>query len=110
MLPWAILPDAIEWDEWKTGERREGIYYSMVTLVKKVTSSIAVPLSLLLLEATDYVANAETQSRDSLTAIRMLVGPIPALLLVCGIVFALLYPLTRTRFMEISRDLEGRRK
>ncbi len=30
VLPWSIIPDAVEWDEWQTGERHEGIFYSLV--------------------------------------------------------------------------------
>jgi len=110
VLPWAILPDAIEWDEWKTGIRHEGMYYSMVTLIKKVTSSIAIPLALLLLETADYIPNAEIQSKKALLVIRLMTGPIPALLLAAGIVLALLYPLTRSQFSAISEQLERRRK
>ena len=34
VLPWSIIPDAIEWDEWQTGERHEGMFYSLVTLAR----------------------------------------------------------------------------
>ena len=44
VLPWSIIPDAVEWDEWQTGERHEGMFYSLVTLAQKVASSIAIPL------------------------------------------------------------------
>ncbi|MBN1582264.1 MAG: MFS transporter, partial [Anaerolineae bacterium] len=30
VLPWSIIPDAIEWDELQTGERHEGMFYSLV--------------------------------------------------------------------------------
>lgn len=109
VLPWAILPDAIEWDEYKTGKRHEGMFYSMVTLVKKITSSVAIPLALLLLGATDYVPNAAEQSRGALAVIRVLAGPIPAVLLIGGVVFAALYPLSRSQFKEIAKELELRR-
>ncbi|MBT3274141.1 MAG: MFS transporter [Spirochaetales bacterium] len=110
VLPWSIIPDAIEWDEWKTGKRREGMYYSMVTLVKKIASSLAIPLALLLLETTGYIPNAETQSRGALLVIRLLTGPVPAILLIAGILCAVMYPLSRKQFLEISAVLEERRK
>jgi GPH family glycoside/pentoside/hexuronide:cation symporter len=110
VLPWSIIPDAIEWDEWKTGKRHEGMYYSMVTLIKKITSSIAIPLALLLLGSADYVPNAETQSRGALLVIRLLAGPIPATLLVGAIVCAILYPLSRAQFIKIAGELEARRE
>jgi Na+/melibiose symporter-like transporter len=50
------------------------------------------------------------QGRNALLAIRLITGPIPAVLLGGGIVCALLYPLTRHRFEEIVRELEQRRR
>jgi GPH family glycoside/pentoside/hexuronide:cation symporter len=109
VLPWSILPDAIEWDEWKTGERHEGMFYSIVTLVHKVASSVAIPLILLLLQVAGYRPNVLEQARPVLLTIRLITGPIPAVLLGAGIVCAVLYPLTRERFHEIVRELEQRR-
>jgi len=109
VLPWAIIPDAIEWDEWQTGERHEGIFYSLVTLVKKVASSIAIPLALLLLDATGYVPNVARQPTSALWGIRILTGPIPAVLLCTGILFAILYPLSRERYTQVRQELESRR-
>lgn len=109
VLPWAIIPDAIEWGEWQTGERHEGMFYSLVTLVKKVASSLAIPLALLLLEATGYVPNAAQQPPSALMGIRILMGPIPATLLCLGILFAILYPLSRERYAQVVQDLESRR-
>jgi GPH family glycoside/pentoside/hexuronide:cation symporter len=108
VLPWAIIPDAIEWDEWHTGERHEGMFYSLTTLIRKVASSIAVPLALLILDATGYVPNTTVQSPRALMGIRILIGPVPAVLLCLGIVFALQYPLSRERYLAIRRDLEQR--
>lgn len=109
VLPWSILPDAVEWDEWQTGERHEGIFYSLVTLFQKIASSIAIPLTLLILDVTGYVPNAAEQPTSALTGIRIMIGPIPAVLLITGILFAALYPLSRKEFTRIVQDLEVRR-
>jgi GPH family glycoside/pentoside/hexuronide:cation symporter len=110
VLPWSIIPDAIEWDEWQTGERHEGLFYSLVTLSQKVASSIAIPLVLLMLQVTGYVPTARLQPASALLGIRLAIGPIPALLLCGGIVFAIIYPLSRESHQRIVRDLEARRK
>jgi glycoside/pentoside/hexuronide:cation symporter, GPH family len=75
VLPWSILPDAIEYDEWKTGERHEGLFYSFVTLVQKVASSLAIPLILLMLQVTGYVPTSDTQPASALLGIRLVIGP-----------------------------------
>ena len=109
VLPWAIIPDAIEWDEYHTGERHEGMFYSLTTLTKKVATSIALPLVLVLLEATGYAPNVDQQAPGALMGIRVTIGPIPAVLLVVGIVFAYKYPLDRAQFAEIVAKLAARR-
>lgn len=108
VLPWSILPDAVEWDEWQTGERHEGMFYSLVTLSQKIASSVALPLVLLVLQFTGYTPNAAVQPPSAMLGIRIVVGPIPAVLLCLGILFALLYPLNRERHAEIRRELEAR--
>jgi GPH family glycoside/pentoside/hexuronide:cation symporter len=109
VLPWAIIPDAIEWDEYQTGERHEGTFYSLITLMGKVANSLAVPLSLLLLEFTGYVSNAAEQPASALLGIKIVIGPIPAALLFAGILFAVFYPLSREKYTEVVSELEKRR-
>jgi GPH family glycoside/pentoside/hexuronide:cation symporter len=109
VLPWAIIPDAIEWDEYLTGERHEGMFYSLTTLTKKVATSIALPLVLLLLDVTGYVPNIAQQEPGALMGIRIVIGPIPAVLLALGIGFAYKYPLDRDRFASVVAEIAARR-
>ena len=110
VLPWAILPDAIEWDEYKTGKRHEGMFYSLVTLMGKIASSIAIPLTAIMLDVTGYIPNAMQQPESALLGIRLLVGPVPAIFLTISIIFALKYPLERAQFSSIVKELEVRRE
>jgi len=110
VLPWSIIPDAIEWDEYRTGERHEGVFYSLITLMQKIASSIAIPLVGVMLQLTHYQANAVQQPPSAVLGIRLLVGPIPAILLSIGIIFAVKYPLGREQFTSIVTELEARRE
>jgi len=110
VLTWAILPDAIEYGEWQTGERHEGMFYSLITLAQKIATSVAVPTALLVLDATGYVPNSPTLPASAVNGIRIVAGPIPAVLMLGGIVFALVYPLGRENYKEIVRGLEQRRQ
>ena len=109
VLPWSIIPDAIEWDEYQTGERHEGMFYSLITLTQKIASSIAIPLVAVFLDLTHYVPNSAAQPETALLGIRILVGPIPAALLIIGIIFAIKYPLSREEFTRVVKELEARR-
>jgi GPH family glycoside/pentoside/hexuronide:cation symporter len=109
VLPWSIVPDAIEWGEWHTGERHEGMFYSLITLAQKVASSIAIPLALLVLDFTGYIPNSAAQPASAVNGIRLVAGPIPAVLLCLGILFAILYPLGRENYSQMAKELEARR-
>jgi len=109
VIPWSIMPDAIEWDELHTGKRHEGMFYSLITLMQKIASSLAIPLTLLVLEVTGYVANASQQPASAITGIRVISGPIPAALLIIGIGFAVAYPISREQHKQVVDELARRR-
>jgi len=109
VLPWAILPDAIEWYEYETGERHEGMFYSVTTLARKVTSAVSVTFIGPILELTGYQPNAAIQSEQALWGIKLVIGPLPAVLLVIGIIIAFKYPLGRDDFLRIVEELKSRR-
>jgi glycoside/pentoside/hexuronide:cation symporter, GPH family len=109
VLTWAIIPDAVEVDELTTGKRHEGIFYSLVSLFKKIASSIAIPLTLLVLDWSGYVSNSATQKASTILAIRVLIGPVPSVLLLGGIVFALFYPLSRAGHAQTRAEIQAKR-
>ena len=110
VLPWAMIPDAIEVDEFETGKRHEGMFYSLVTLASKTTNSIAIPLALAVLDFSGYIPNAPVQPQSTINGIRIVVGPIPAVLLVGGIIFALFYPMSRKEHHDVVNKLKIRRQ
>jgi GPH family glycoside/pentoside/hexuronide:cation symporter len=105
VLPWSMIPDAVEVDELETGERQEGMYYSLVLLLRKVASSLAIPGTLLVMEWTGYVSNAAQQTPGAIRGIQALMGPVPSAFFIGGILFALYYPLTRERHAEIRQQI-----
>jgi hypothetical protein len=46
-----MMPDAIDYDEWKTGERREGACYSIYVLFQKLALAVAMATSSMLRES-----------------------------------------------------------
>jgi GPH family glycoside/pentoside/hexuronide:cation symporter len=114
VLPDAIFPDVIEWDELRTRKRHEGIYYGTKNFIRKLTGALAIFSALQILGWFGYQAPAEgltqfSQSPSTLIAIRMLTGPAGAILLTSAIVVAWFYPITRERHTRI-RYLLARRK
>ena len=114
VLPDALFPDVIEWDELRTRRRQEGIYYGIKNFVRKMTGALAIFIALQVLGWVGYQAPPEgvtffQQSPATLLAIRILIGPFGALLLFSAVAMAWFYPLTRERHARI-RKLLARRK
>jgi len=114
VLPDAIFPDVIEWDELRTRRRQEGIYYGVKNFIRKATGAIAIFFALQVLNWSGYQAPPQgvtqfSQAPGALTAIRWLVGPCGAVLLISAIAVAWYYPLTRERHARIRQLLEKRR-
>jgi GPH family glycoside/pentoside/hexuronide:cation symporter len=110
VVPNSILPDGIEWEELRTGSRKEGFFFGVVSLLNKVGTSVAVPWVALVLAATGFAESlGSDQLPGTLTAIRLLVGLVPAVLLALGVAAAAAYPLNRERHERIVRLLARRR-
>jgi len=114
VLPDALFPDVIEWDELRTRRRQEGIYYGIKNFVRKMTGALAIFIALQVLGWVGYQAPPEgtttfQQSPSTLMAIRILIGPFGALLLFSAVAMAWFYPLTRERHARIRRLLARRK-
>lgn len=105
VIPWAMLPDVIELDELQTGQRREGIFYSFMTLLQKIGLAGGLFLVGLALEVSGFISEATEQTASALLAIRTFMGPIPLVLLLCAIGLAYYYPITRVIHDDIRLKL-----
>jgi GPH family glycoside/pentoside/hexuronide:cation symporter len=101
VIPWSIVPDTIEYDYVETGERREGIYYGIWTFVSKFGQALAGLLMGGVLSMYHYIPNQVSQANQTLLGIRMLFGPIPAVIFLAGAVVVLFYPIDEKRYREI---------
>jgi len=110
VLTWAMIPDAVEVDELESGARHEGMFYALVTLFRKAASSIAIPMTALVLGWSGYVSNSAQQAESAVWAIRILIGPVASLFLLGGILFARFYPLTREAHAAARDKIESRRE
>jgi len=114
LLPDSIFPDVIEWDELRTRRRSEGLYYGVKNFVRKLTGALAIFIGLQILGWFGYQnppvdATQFTQPDSALLGIRMLLGPLGAVLLFSAVVIARFYPLTRERHARIRRLLKQRK-
>lgn len=109
VLPWAMVPDCIELDELETGERREGAYYGVMSFAEKIGTGLALGGVGLVLQVFGYEGGAPSQSESATLALKLLMGPLPAALLVGSVVVALFFPLSKARHAAVCAELEARR-
>lgn len=108
-VTWAFVSDSIDYGEWKNGERREGITYSVFNFSRKIAQSLAGFASGMGLSFIGYVANAK-QSAHTLLGIRGLLMLYPAVaLLIAAIVLGILYNLSDAKFADIIKELHSRK-
>ena len=100
VAPYAMIPDTVEYDAAVSGERKEGAYYGIWTFFSKLGTSLSVFISGLILSSGGYAANAE-QGSGAIFAIRLIIGPIPAVILIGAILLIETYKLDEKAYREL---------
>ena len=96
----SLLPDTMEYDYRRTGLRREGIFAGFYTTVEKLSGAIGISVVGAILAYAGYIQSQGTaviQPASAIRAIYLIMGCLPALISVLGIVALLFYTLTEAR-------------
>jgi GPH family glycoside/pentoside/hexuronide:cation symporter len=104
VCPWSMLPDVIEYDQVRTGERREGIFYGMWNFITKFTNAFGIAVAGWALALFGYVANV-AQTEQARLGIRLFFGPVPALVILISLPLLVWYPITRASHAELLERL-----
>ncbi len=70
-VSWALMADAIDYNEWKTGSREEGTVYSLHSFFRKLAQGVGPSVVLLLMKALGYISELETAGQSLQTATNM---------------------------------------
>ncbi|MDY0972869.1 MFS transporter [Siccibacter turicensis] len=109
-LNWALVPDTVDYGEWKTGIRAEGSVYTGYTFSRKISAALAGFLPGIMLTQIGYVPNV-LQSEATLTGLRQLLFIWPAALAVlAAVTMGFFYKLNEARFAFIIEDIARRKK
>jgi len=92
VVPWAMVPDVVEYDQAQTGHRREGSYYAFASFFQKLATGAALWGMGQALAMTGYLTpdasgTLPVQPAAAVDAIRWFIGPIPGVLLVLSYLF-----------------------
>ena len=104
VIPNAMLPDVIEYDEKMTGERREGIYNGISNFMTKFSVALGIAIPGWALSKFGYIPNV-IQTEQALLGIRLTYSILPALVLLACLPILFRYPITRETHGALRKDL-----
>ena len=104
----ALVTDTIEYGEWKTGIRTEGLINSAASFGQKIGNGLSSVILGAILAAGGYVGTAVSQSTSAITAIKAGYIYVPIILTVIQIVVLMFYNLDK-EYDTILADLKSRR-
>jgi len=109
ILPsWAMMPDTVEYGEFKTGTRGEGAAFGFVSFVQKASLGLAAGALGEALSLIGYQANVP-QTPDTLTSMKAMMLGVPALFYLGAATFIFFYPLDARTHGRLVKVLQKRR-
>jgi len=103
-----MLPDTVEYNEWRFGRRDEAKVFGIASLTHKLGMGISAVVAGLLLDACGFAAN-QVQGAGAIEAIRATMGLIPAGGMVLSMLLMRGYPIDDAEHRRILGALDARR-
>lgn len=117
VIPTEMIGDTVDYMEWKTGERNEGVSFSVLTFIAKLTGSISTSLGTALLPiiGLSFTYNSAGESvamKGDKTDLYIwaLYTVVPYVLGLLSLIPYLFYDLTGKKLEEIRADMKVRRE
>ena len=109
-VTWALIADAIDYEEWKLGTRNEGTTYALYSFFRKVAQGLGPSLGLVAATAVGYNATlGPDQPAQIATNLRYLVPGMYLVGTVLGLIaYGLIYNVDRKTLDQMNADLEAR--
>ena len=110
MIVWALVGDVIDYQEYLTGKREEGIVYATYSLSRKLVQAIVGSIGGFALAAIGYQSGAATQTPEVAESIRNIIILVPLIGYAFGaICLKFIYNLGNKTLNEVNTELERRR-
>ena len=104
---WSIVPDTVEYGEWRSGVRAEGFIFGFLTLIQKVALGLSSAFVGAYLAHIGYVAN-QAQSGATLGSLKVLITAIAGLGLVASCAVMYFYRLSAATHGQMVREIAAR--
>lgn len=107
VLGWAMIPDTVEYAEWRSRVRADGVIFSMASFFQKVGKAVGGAAVAALLGLFGYVAHQE-QTESALTGILIAMAIVPLLANVLLFAVSLFYRLSAPRHAALVKRIRRR--
>jgi len=104
---WAMLPDTVEFNEWKVGERAEARIFGFASFAQKIALGVNALLLGQILQAIGFVANQE-QSAGSILGIKAVMTLIPLAGVIATVLILWRYPITAAFHARMREEIAAR--
>lgn len=108
IVVWALEADTVEYGEWRTGVRTEGITYALFSFTRKTGQAVGGALAAYALALGGYRSGA-AQTADAVFGIQIAAGAIPATLALLALLVMTKYSLTDALHAQILGEIRARR-
>ena len=108
VMAWSMIADTVEYGEWKSGFRAEGLLNAAHVFVFKLSVGVSAWLAGFVLETTNYVANAPIQSQETLEGLTIMGFIFPAIAGTTAIIVTYFNKYDSTFYEKIFTDLKQR--
>ena len=107
VLPPSIQADIVDYDEYLTGERKEGAYLAVWNLVRKISGSITAFIVGIALQIAGFEPNVE-QTDTAKWTIRSLLALMPAACYIVGAILLMRFAFNEAEHAEVRKVLDQR--
>ena len=105
IVTWALIADTVEYGEWKTGVRVQGINYALLAATRKLGMGFGAAVVAFSLAWGGYVSGTAEQSDAATLAIRAAAGLLPGALVLASVGIMYWYRLTDQKHAELVASL-----
>jgi len=106
LCPWSMIPDTVEYSQWKTGLRREGILYGCFWVSFKIGAALAGFIAGQSLTLANYVPNI-AQSEGTLLAIKLLITVVPLIFILATMALISFYPINAVMHRKMLDEIKS---
>ena len=108
VLFWSMLPDTIEYGEWKTGVRTESSLYGFMTFAQKGAIAFAAILLGMVLTQIGFEPN-QIQSEETLSGLKFIMTWIPLTGIFISFILVSFYPIDKSFHQKLIHEINLRK-